>query len=372
MSTLVRTEIVAVILTTFLIAFTTSALPQTERIDLAATHLGRMQQSDGFFRYQLDFLTGRWSKDNNIVRQAGAGYALGEYLLAHRNPQTEIQLQRAIYSYGSSSMVWKDGKLLTFEDNYKKAKSGATALALISALYYRRSTGDKRFDQDINAWVKGLLSLRNPNGGFSRRPRKSKESPYSNGEIWLALGTYIQQFPEDRRVLETLNQIDDYFLAHYGDNPDIGFFHWGLMAAEKRYQQTGERLFVDFAVRQTNQYLEEMRPRINPNSNSCYAVEGMAAVLVMVSEFPEYSELHQRLVARINKEMEKNLALQITSEQKEIELGDGRVLAAPEIAGNAGAFLNGRQRPQIRVDATQHCLSAMLKTRHLISRHSEP
>jgi UDP-N-acetylmuramoyl-tripeptide--D-alanyl-D-alanine ligase len=365
MNTLLRTEIAAVLLTASLIAFTAPVLSQTDRINLAVTHLGNMQQSNGFFRYQLDFLTGRWSMDNNIVRQAGAGYALGEYLLVHRNPVTEKQLRQAISAYSRSSMQWKDGRLLTVEGNYKKAKAGATALALISALYYRQATGDTRFDPDIDAWTKGLLSLRNNNAGFARRPRKSLESPYSNGEIWLAFGIYAQQFPEQAQVLETLRQIDDYFLEHYSKEPDIGFFHWGLMAAEKRFQQTGERRFVDFAVQQTNYYLDEMRPRVSQNSNSCYAVEGMTAVYAMLQGFPEHSGLQMRLATRIKNEMKKNLNLQIMTEQKEINLGSGRSLAAPEIADNAGAFLNGRQRPQIRIDATQHCLSAMLRARQL-------
>jgi UDP-N-acetylmuramoyl-tripeptide--D-alanyl-D-alanine ligase len=363
MSTPLRTKIAAVLLTVLLIAFTAPVLSQSERINLAATHMGRMQQEDGSFRYQFDFITARWSKDNNIVRQAGAGYALGEYMLTHRNPDTENQLRRAIHWYSRSSMEWKSGRLLTFDGNYKKAKAGATALALISALYYRQVTADKGFDQDIHAWTRGLLELRNENGGFSRRPRKRKESPYSNGEIWLALGIYLQQFPDDTQVIKTLEQIDEYFLKYYSEKPDIGFFHWGLMAAGERYKQTKNKRFVNFAVQQTNQYLKDMRPRINPNSNSCYAVEGMAAVLGMLETFPEHSEFKRRLAERIGKEMDKNLTLQILPGQQQVILGAGRTLSAPEISTNPGAFLNGRLRPQIRIDATQHCLSAMLKTR---------
>ncbi len=365
MSFLFRTEIFALVLIATFAASRGAGFSPAERLELAAKHLGRMQQEDGFFHYQFDFVTGHWSEENNIVRQAGAGYALGEYLLYRNNPETEDHLRRAIQAYSDASMEWKRGKLLTIEGNYRKAKSGATALALISTLNYRKATGDKRFDPDINLWIDGLLSLRNDNAGFSRRPRLSRESPYSNGEIWLALASHIQEFPEDTRIIEALNQIDGIFLDRYGKNPDIGFFHWGVMAAEKRYRQTAERRFVDFAAQQAIQYLEEMRPRINPASNSCYAVEGLATVMGMLEGFPEYSAVKLRLADRIGEEMKKNLALQITPGQHEIALGGGRTLTGPEIAEHAGAFLNGRQRPQIRIDATQHCLSALLKTRHL-------
>ncbi len=365
MSFLVRTEIFALVLIATFAASRGAGFSPVDRIELAAKHLGRVQQEDGFFRYQFDFVTGHWTEDNNIVRQAGAGYALGEYLRYRKNPEIEAHLRRAVQAYRDSSMEWKSGRLLTVSGNYKKAKSGATALALISAQYYREVSGDKRFDHDIHAWVDGLLSLRNKNAGFSKRPRLSRESPYSNGEIWLALANHIQQFPGDIRVIEALNQIDGIFLDRYGKKPDIGFFHWGVMAAEKRYRQTTERRFVDFAAQQAIQYLEEMRPRVNPASNSCYAVEGLAAVMGMLEGFPEYSAVRHRLADRISEEMKKNLRLQITPGQSEIALGRGRTLINTELADHAGAFLDSRRRPQIRIDATQHCLSALLKTRHL-------
>jgi UDP-N-acetylmuramoyl-tripeptide--D-alanyl-D-alanine ligase len=365
MTPLLRADLLSIFLAICLIALNAQARASSDRINLAVEHMGRMQQESGSFRYQFDFLSGRWSDDNNIVRQAGAGYALGEYLLMRKNPETKKQLRRAILWYSKSSMEWKGGKLLTFDGNYKQAKAGATALALLSALYYRKATGDKLFDPDIRTWVDGLLALRNKNAGFSRRPRKRKESPYSNGEIWLALSVYSQQFPKDTRVLNTLDQIDGYFLKHYSENPDIGFFHWGLMAASERYKQTKRKRLLDFAIQQTNQYLTEMRPRISANSNSCYSVEGMTAVLGMLESKSEHAELKGRLETRIGKEMDKNLALQIMPGQKQITFGPERTLSAPEIANNSGAFLNGRLRPQIRIDATQHCLSAMLRAQAL-------
>ena len=62
-------------------------------------------------------------------------------------------------------------------------------------------------------------------------------------------------------------------------------------------------------------------------------------------------------------EMTKNIAMQILPDQKVLQLVSGRSLIAPEIPRYAGAFINGLDRPDIRIDFTQHCLSALIKTR---------
>ena len=85
------------------------------RIELAAAHLLRMQLDSGFFVYEHDFLSGADSADNNIVRQAGAGFALGEYYRHAQDPAVARALARAIDAYGRSSVVWGNGLLLALD-----------------------------------------------------------------------------------------------------------------------------------------------------------------------------------------------------------------------------------------------------------------
>ena len=44
-----------------------------------------------------------------------------------------------------------------------------------------------------------------------------------------------------------------------------------------------------------------------------------------------------------------------------IELGNGTYLSSPSVADYAGAFLAGRHDPYVRIDYTQHCISALME-----------
>ncbi len=328
---------------------------------LAADYLKRAQAPDGLFRYEYDFLKGRYSSKNNVVRQAGAGLALAEYLLHSRDDSVRITLTTALRAYATMSIPIGDGKLLSPNGTKRQAKIGATALALLSELLYFKATGDKRFETDRLAWLKGLLHLRLPGKGFARIPDSSEQSPYANGEIWLTLAHYHALFPGDQRVHRVLRELDLYLIEHYGNNPDVAFFHWGAMAAAKRYETTKEPVFLDFAVRQTIDYLDNQRPKVKPHVNSCYAVEGLASVAAIIDGTEHARTLKTHLVERITAEMTKNLGLQIVRGQQQLRFRDDTQLHSHDLADFAGAFVNGLYRPQTRIDFTQHCLSAMIK-----------
>jgi hypothetical protein len=349
----------------FALGLQLSGCIQLDPVDLALNHMLERQSADGYFRYEFDFVRGRWSDKNNLVRQAGSAYALAEYLQHHDDQRVRAALARALQAFAADSVPWGDGMLLTEQSSPQKAKAGATALALIAGLWYRQVSGDRSFDNSLHAWRSGLLSLRNPDGLFFSRPGSTKESPYSNGEAWLALAIHGVVFPQDLDVRDTLALVDEAVLEQYGKNADIGFFHWGLMAAAARYQATGDPRLVEFTLAQLRAYLGELRPHLNPNSNSCYSVEGMAAAMQVLRESDQEEQIRQLLQIRIQAEMEKNVALQIPLGAREIPLGEKRELHSPDLKRFAGAFLNGRARPRIRIDATQHCLSAMLKQRAL-------
>ena len=69
---------------------------------------------------------------------------------------------------------------------------------------------------------------------------------------------------------------------------------------------------------------------------------------------------------RIMIEMEKNAGLQVHDGTESLDLGNGRRFSSADLGDFAGAFLNGRNRLQTRIDATQHCLSALLRTRTVL------
>ncbi|WP_282606019.1 hypothetical protein [Pelagibius sp. Alg239-R121] len=324
---------------------------------LATKQLLRAQEKDGLFTYDFDFLLGKGTGKNNIVRQAGAAYALGEAFSQQRKSELRLPLQKAVAALAGKSIQVGKGALVSFNGKRTGIKAGASALALLSELYYYRSSGDGRFAQDRELWLRALLALHRPGAGFLKSPDAQEESHYYNGEIWLALAFYKQTF--DAEHLEPLlTEIDHAMMTIYGTTPHIGFFHWGAMAASLRFHDTGREELRHFALDQSRIYLTELRPRRSLNSNTCYSLEGLIPALAL--SVPE-SSLARSLEERIDWELRKNLALQIQPNQNQLDLGDETHLQSPNLKGYSGAFIAGRKKPFTRIDYTQHCLSAVLK-----------
>lgn len=322
-----------------------------------------MQLDSGLFIYEHDFLSGADSSQNNIVRQAGAAFALAEYYRYSINPAARKAIALAKKGFDRNSIKWKEGKLLALNGQIAQAKTGATALAVLAALLTAEDEQELKADRQLEEWMKGLLSLQQQDGGFAKKPGTDLQSAYSNGEVWLALAVYAAQAGNnvDKEILSALERSDNRFLQYYSEHPDIGFFHWGVMASATRYWSTRDNRFAEFIADQTKVFLEMLRPRFSTRSNSCYSIEGLLAGLAVLEENKKYKDLSILVDMRVAKEMKKNLGLQILPDQKNIRFSKKRYLKAPELGRYAGSFFNGKYRPQIRIDATQHCLSALLK-----------
>lgn len=335
--------------------------PADAPVALAIAHMLAVQREDGLFAYDFDFVRNGATGENNVVRQAGAAFALGEYYADSHDPDLREPLRRALNALSLLSIDSGGGKLVSRNGELNGVKAGTTALTLLTELHYYRTSGDGRFEQARHDWLRGLLSLRASGKGFRRGPLSEKASPYYNGEIWLALALHAQTFA-DPDVAAVLPRVDDDMMAIYGAAPHIGFFHWGATAAARRYEATGDPRFAAFAAAQARHYIDEMRPQVKPHANTCYALEGLIPALTLV---PPGDELGPRLRARIEAEMTKIRGFQIMPGQTSLDLGDGVTLTSPALGRFAGAFLAGRKRPSTRIDFTQHCVAALLRYNRL-------
>lgn len=342
----------------------------TSAAPLSARHMARMQKNNGFFRYEYDFLRSRYDNSDNIVRQAGAGYGIGEYLTAFNDPVVEKTLEKAITTYSSHSIPFSNGQLLTtVNGTLKGAKTGATALALISELFYYEATGNNQFENIRRQWLTGLFSLRLPWAGFRRAPRIHEESPYFTGETWLALAHYQRLFPGNTLLEDTLNELDEILIKRYRNECDPGFFHWGAMAAITRYEAGADSSLLKFATRQCDMFMNDLRPKVKKVANTCAHMEGVIAVTsTLLKEGVKgasYACVLQQAVKRIEEEMKHNMTMFINPDQSALSFPSGASLSSPELSNFAGAFTNGPVSPLARIDFTQHGLSALVKLSQL-------
>jgi hypothetical protein len=175
-----------------------------ERAALAAQYLSLAQLPEGRFGYEYDFLLARFLDRDNLVRQAGTGSILAEYLSASRDRSLAKAAERAVRFYQAKSVPYRAGSLLSANASLNGAATGATALALLAELHYSETTGDEQFSGMRAAWLAALLELQQPSGGFAQSPQSDSESPYYNGETWLALAHYHRRFADAATVAAAL------------------------------------------------------------------------------------------------------------------------------------------------------------------------
>ena len=375
------------------------------RTRMAAEQLSRTQLPTGLFPYDLDFVTGTAEdmKDPsgpNIVRQAGALFALAQYLEVSDSPPLRETIAKALQGFTQRSLpigkgaaqsvlenlrlynrwqIWKplrtplnslgllysrkgDGRVISANGSYERAWPGATALALVSELRYRAVTSDDSFANARRAWLKGLLALSVPGRGFREAPHYLTESGYVNGEAWLALAEYARSFPADREIVDSLSEIEDYLMARYGASPTLQFYHWGVMAAAVRAQATQEPRFLGFIHKQTEWVLANQGSLLEGSDNTCAWIEGLATAFGMLWRgHGEEDPLRDRARHWIEVMMAHNLALQILPGQDSVSSGNGDSVRSPWITIYAGAFLTSSKEAKMQVDVTGHCLSALIR-----------
>ena len=371
-----------------------------DRLRHAVDYLLASQSPSGLFLYDFNFLAGKSVDPDNIVRQAGTAYILAEYHLRDRDPRVRVAIEATLKKLGELSLpIGKsalqsaleqtrllslpigryklraalerfgllyrpsgDGKVISLDGRYLTAGTGATAIALLAELQYQQATSDNRFGLLRSAWVRGLMSLRIPGRGFRISPGSIDDSPFYDGEAWFALAFYNDAFPGDIGVASVLESLDTYLMARYADDVKTGFYQWGTMAAARRFKVTSNQKFLSFIRAQAEAFLKAPRRDQWRGDNSCADIEGLATAARMLrAHAPADGAFLERLESRLNEEMETIRQLQIPPDTSRMEFGEGIYLISPRLRDFSGAFLEGRFRPSTRVDATAHCVSAMVK-----------
>lgn len=333
------------------------------RAEAAARYLVAVESADGHFHYEFDFLQSRFLSDDNIVRQAGAGFVLNQFLLESGDVAFEEPAARAIGYYESHSVPRGDGLLLSEDQAREGGRAGGTALALLAELVHSRATGSD-FRPDLRrAWLQGLAAQQLASGGIAQSPTDSTADSYATGETWLALAHYAAQEPAEPALQPLLARLQAYAMPHFVETPDTMFTHWGLMAAAERFRTTGEPRYRDFIAALASVYLSEVKPANANRVNACAGLEGLIAAATVLG--PQ-EELGQKLRDTVEAELPLQLQLQLPEGTTRLQFGPDNYYEDPKLEIFAGAFRNGAYVMRARIDSTQHCLSALLLYRKMI------
>lgn len=338
-------------------------------------YLVQAQEGNGHFAYEYEPYADTYRNDDNIVRQAGALYALGEVVRLSNtaDPVLNEAIESAIEYFDNLSEADTVSSIsfrcIVDGTKSSRCKLGATSLALSGILSYVSRYPEKQavYAALIDDYIAYILVSKKEDGGFrsvhniGTKSRIASESPFANGEVLLAL---VRSYQYNRD--ETIKQ---YALATYEylalQEFDTALYLW-IMAALKDMQMLwSNESYSTYAKEFTSWRVDGVAYRKGTDKNYCAYAEGVASA---------YSVIKDSLSLKEKEMLESELAFWNTH-NSHLQIGQNaryrfaytpendlqlHAIKNPEQA--QGGFLTSEENPTLRIDFTQHCVSAYLQT----------
>lgn len=345
-----------------------------ETIENAVSWMQNAQESSGHFRYEYMPFWDRYTDDDNMVRQAGALYVLGE-VAVKMGAEFDLKrnLEKAIDYFDDNSV---DGEFNNY--NFKcllKTKDyctlGGTSLVLTGLLDLIESDPSlkNKYSDSIEEYKNYIMAMKISDKGFrdkyyikNNATQTDKESHFSNGEALLGLVRYYLYNPSEE-VKETIEESLEYFIEIYYETWDPNFYLWGMAALKDWYQLFPEEKYYDFVKDYTNWRIDGQKNARETSHNKCAYIEGViSAYSVLKTQSTDTQK--EKYLEEINFWLTKSQTLQLkaTDIVKIIFNKNGfKTLKLKKSARAIGGFITDWSEPFQRIDFTQHCLSSYLQ-----------
>ena len=329
------------------------------------------QEEDGHFAYEYAPYEGEYLNDDNIVRQAGSLYQLGEVLRRQDTPDPELAaaIESSIGYF--EELATEDTFLkVTFrcivEDaDSDRCKLGASSLALMGILSYVEVYPEKeaQYEELISDLVRHIINAKRIHGTFreshyvGKNAQPSKESSFADGEAVLALVRYYQY-----KETATVKRIIEDSIERLMDREhDTALYLW-IMAALKDWQDIEPSPeYVEYARDFTHWRVSRVVQHRLTQKNYCAFSEGLASALSVLKDeggTTEYSAWRSEL----DYWNAKNARLQIGEYDAMRYQGADGFLTIANMDQAQGGFLTSDTVLTQRIDFTQHCVSSVLQT----------
>ncbi len=342
----------------------------------AVSWIKNAQEPNGHFCYEYYPYRGVCNgKFDNIVRQAGTLYELGEII--RLDTQNKFALDKVIenaisYLQSLSKPSAYNGKTFScIVDAHQggDCKVGATALAVIGVISYveARPVVKETYAPLIERYMAFVRAMRKKDAGFSNvfDPLKGttdgKESPYGNGEAFLALVRYAKYTGYTAPATTEIESAYPYISRL---SPDPALYLWFMAALKDLDSRKPQKAYADLAKTHTDARMAPFDEKQRHNDhNLCSYVEGItSAYPVLRKHLP--SETAHPYRKEIDFWLAKSALLQVSSVnlvQSDL-LGKEGFKKTPQPDRAIGGFLTGHYDPAQRIDFTQHCVSSYIQT----------
>jgi hypothetical protein len=346
--------------------------------NIAAAYLKRNCDGSGRFAYLVDTDSGNVSPSYNIVRHAGAIYALAMFNGLH--PQSNAvntmvratNFMRANYfapdSRSGTLAIWSRPAQMN-----TKAELGAAGLGLVALTSVEQARPNAIPLAELQGLGKFVLFLQKPDGSFYSRYFADKgldrnwQSLYYPGEAVLGLIS-LYELDHSRKWLVAAGKGLAYLAASRANIPEVPPDHWALIATAKflpYYEQSAcpvsRAELLQHAAGICNRIVHEQVTNapdaridgaFDPTGRTTPTATRMEGLLAALEFLPK-DDLRGRVEAAVQRGIAFLLNAQITSGPYAGGMA-GSVLAS-------GSPLNVQSTSEIRIDYVQHALSAWLR-----------
>jgi len=352
-------------------------------IALATGYLERACGSDGKFAYKVDIVSGRESADYDIIRHAGAMYALAMANQSHPDPQAAAALIRAAKFLRETyigpgvrpgqRVVWSQPlveptKVQRSKPRERYAELGGTGLGLVALAAARQADPQSVPLEELQALGRFALFLQRDDGSFVHKYRAESgpdpkwQSLYYPGEAALGF-VALYEADHSREWLAAAGKALGYLAKSRAGLPVVPADHWALIATAKLlpYCEDGRcgvsrEELIRHAVQVCESILRDqfkasaavgLDGAFDPAGGTAPAairLEGLLAAL----EFLPKSDLLDRIESATQRGISFLLRAQVAS--------------GPEAGGMPGAILTREHdSSEVRIDYVQHALCAWLR-----------
>lgn len=345
-------------------------------IEDSITWLDNAQLSNGRFNYEYAPFWDRYTDDDNIVRQTGALYILGEILKRDKNNKYSENIKKMMQkSIGYLETHSTDGKYndKTFKCILKsdtKCGLGAASLALIGIvdLVQKYPELEKDYSELMTDYLDYIMAMKMEGKGYmdgysTLGYQSETESTFSNGEAFLALVRYNQYKPSK----EMKKMIDDsfiYFADIYTKDADNNFYLWGMAAIKDLYAADPRDEYFTFVKKYTDERIRPYKMKRQSGHNVAAYMEGIINAYSILKDRITETEKTAYL-EEINFWLTKTSELQIKAttkfSTKYEDENDSYILKIKNAKRAVGGFLTGTDEPYQRIDFTQHSVSSYLQ-----------
>jgi uncharacterized protein (TIGR00296 family) len=330
--------------------------------------LVRNQKKDGSFAYQYYPGLDKYSSKDNIVRQIATSAILARIGNNFNNEKYLNSAKKGV-DYALKKIKYLDKKKnLPYLFENEQGTLGGNAFVLMSL------TELKSFKPNLREkFLNSLLYMQNADGSFKTYYEpfgKSGAKDFFPGEAMLALAKYYSQLSprDDMKILSALEKAFNYYSKIYWPkNKTTAFVPWHSQAAAEMYRITQEKKYADFVFEINDwllkiQFTEKDSPYPDylggfykkgspPGMSTSSYAEGLAEAYVLAKQTDD-KKREKKYKRALDSAIIFILSTQFNEENS---------FYVKNLSRSLGGFRTSLIDHSLRIDATQHACTALLK-----------